>query len=270
MIIPEGFWKVWGPKSLLIYLKLWVLKSYWGHKLIYNIVGHNSAMLYDIFYCWLYLILVDLSVLFKNTKYLKSRVSVNMQKVATPYTGFRVLGLIHLTWNTVHCLLVQRDGISLFFIAKCHFLAPLLTESAKLFRCRAVRLSICLATFFSNRIGSPRFHQIFPIFCLNMHNNIAQKFMVVEFFFFFNGSLIRKKIDKNGNFRGFWPISQKVFNMRPWHLVYRHIVGTFMCMWKTTSVGQIVRPFLVPHGAKIGQYIGFHLFFLKCFHWIHT
>ena len=32
------------------------------------------------------------------------------------------------------------------------------------------------------------------------------------------------------NFRGIWTFSQKLFNMGPWNLVNRHIVGTFRCV----------------------------------------
>ena len=52
------------------------------------------------------------------------------------------------------------------------FLAPLLTKSAELIRCRAVwRPSTC----FSNPIGSLSFHPIIPKFGVNVHYNIAPK-----------------------------------------------------------------------------------------------
>ena len=52
-----------------------------------------------------------------------------------------------------------------------------------------------------------------------------------------------------GIFLGFWPVSQKVFNMGLWNLVYRHISGTFMCVQKA-PVGQIVGSFLAQIGPK--------------------
>ena len=79
------------------------------------------------------------------------------------------------------------------------------------------------------------------------------------------------------------PFSQKVFNMGPWNLVYRHIVGTFMCVWQMAPVCQIFGPLLastctfrgvenmdlkVPNfwatlGPKIGQNSGLWLFSQK-------
>ena len=48
-----------------------------------------------------------------------------------------------------------------------------------------VRLSVRPSiNLFTNRIGSLSFHPIFPIFSLNVHNNIAQKAVEVEFWFF--------------------------------------------------------------------------------------
>ena len=49
----------------------------------------------------------------------------------------------------------------------------------------------------------------------------------------------------------------------PWNLVYRHIVGIFMFVWKITPVGKNFGSFLVPNKAKIGQYLAFRLFSWK-------
>ena len=93
----------------------------------------------------------------------------------------------------------------------------------------------------SNQIGSLSFHPIFVIFGLNVHNNIVQKVVEVEFRLFafgiFNGSLITKNMFKIGNFGGFWPFSQKVCDMGQWNLIYRHIVGIFRCVSKMASHG---------------------------------
>ena len=62
------------------------------------------------------------------------------------------------------------------------------------------------------------------------------------------------------DFLSFWPYTQKVFNARPWNLGYRHIVGTFRCVWKLAPVGQIFWPFLAPNSAKIRPKAVFHLF----------
>ena len=121
-----------------------------------------------------------------------------------------------------------------------------------------VRLS---GNLFSNQIGCLSFHPIFLIFGLYVHNNIAQKVrsgILIFWVYFFQGIFNYKEIGKNGNFRGFWPFSRKGFNMRPWNLVYRHIMGTNV--WQLAPVGQIFRPFLSPNRVKIGQYIGFRLF----------
>ena len=45
------------------------------------------------------------------------------------------------------------------------------------------RRSVRPVVFFSNQIGYLSFHQIFAIFCLNVHNNIAQKFLQAELWF---------------------------------------------------------------------------------------
>ena len=47
---------------------------------------------------------------------------------------------------------------------------------------RSVHPSVNL---FSNQIGSLSFHLFFPIFGMNVNNNIAQKVVEVEFLFFF-------------------------------------------------------------------------------------
>ena len=83
-----------------------------------------------------------------------------------------------------------------------------------------------------------------------MHNNIAQKFVDVEFRFvllFVPMDFNDKKQVKNGNFIGFWRFSQKVFDMIPRDLVYRFIVNTFKCVWQMAPVGRIVGPFLSPN-----------------------
>ena len=64
-------------------------------------------------------------------------------------------------------------------------------SSAADIRCQAVRPSVSLN---SNRIDAFSFHPIFPMFGVNVHSNIAQEVVQVEFWFFgsifFNGSLI--------------------------------------------------------------------------------
>ena len=62
-----------------------------------------------------------------------------------------------------------------------------------------------------------------------------------------------------GIFGGFWPYSQKVMNAGSWNLVYRHIVGTFKCVWKMGPVAQILGPKWPPIGPKLGQKSVFHL-----------
>ena len=55
-----------------------------------------------------------------------------------------------------------------------------------LIRPSSICLSVCLSiNLFSNQIGSLSFHQIFPIFGVDVHNNIAPKVVFVEFLFFF-------------------------------------------------------------------------------------
>ena len=49
----------------------------------------------------------------------------------------------------------------------------------------------------------------------------------------------------------------------PWNLVYSHIVGTFRCVWKTAPWAKFCGPILAPNSAKIGQYVGFRLFYWK-------
>ena len=92
----------------------------------------------------------------------------------------------------------------------------------ELIRCRTVSSSvcpsICLSTFFPNWIGYLNCHPIFTIFGLNVHNDMAQKFVQIEFWSFascfFTGCLIKTQS----------------FYTRPWNLLYRHIVGTFKCV----------------------------------------
>ena len=59
---------------------------------------------------------------------------------------------------------------------------------------------------FSNQIDSLTFHVIYPIFGLNVHNNIAPKLVELEFLFFWfwflNGFFITKKKVKIGTFEG--------------------------------------------------------------------
>ena len=52
-------------------------------------------------------------------------------------------------------------------------------------------------------------------------------------------------------FGGFWPFSQKVFNVWPWNLVYRHIVDTFRCVCKMVPGVHIFGPLLAPQKSKI-------------------
>ena len=49
---------------------------------------------------------------------------------------------------------------------------------------------------FSNRIGSHSFHPIFPIFGLNVHNNITQKVLQVVFLFFASKFLMHLWLQK--------------------------------------------------------------------------
>ena len=86
---------------------------------------------------------------------------------------------------------------------------------------------------------------------------------------YFQWILTTKICQKIGNFGGFQSFSQKNVNMKPQNLVYSHIVGTFRCLWEMVLVGKIFGPVLAPNRAKIGQYIGYGLFFFN-FHWIHS
>ena len=91
-----------------------------------------------------------------------------------------------------------------------------------------------------------------------MHNSITQTFWKQNFdilLLFFLMDLWFQDIGKNGNFGGFWPFSQNVFNMVPWNLVYRHIVYTLRCMWKWLPWAKFSGPFW----AKIGRFVGFRL-----------
>ena len=114
--------------------------------------------------------------------------------------------------------------------------------------------------FFSNRIGSFTFYSIFLIFGLNLHNNIAQKPVQLEFsfmaFLFFNGFLITK----NGDFWWFWASCSKSFNVRPWNLIYRHIAGTSRCVWKMGPECKFSDPFWPQIVPILGRKPVFHLF----------
>ena len=95
-----------------------------------------------------------------------------------------------------------------------------------------------------------------------MHNSIAQTFWkqnLVILLLFFLMDLWLQDIGKNGNFGGFWPFSQNVFNMVPWNLFYRHIVYTVRCVWKWLPWAKFSGPFW----AKIGRFVGFRLFSRK-------
>ena len=97
------------------------------------------------------------------------------------------------------------------------------------------RPSVCLpVNFFSNRIGSLSFYPI-HVYGLNVHNNIAQLHRELEFWFFFlkylNGFLIIENV-RIGIYGGSGPFSQKVFDVRPWNLMYSHIVGILSCVYE--------------------------------------
>ena len=86
-----------------------------------------------------------------------------------------------------------------------------------------------------------RLHQFlsyFSIFGWYVHSNIDQKPMELEFWFsasiFFNQLLIAKNRLKLKFFEVIDYFPPKVFNVKPWNLVYRHIVSTciFKCVWK--------------------------------------
>ena len=152
-------------------------------------------------------------------------------------------------------------------------LAPLLTYPGSHQRslpdaepsvCPSVCPSVRQSFFKSN--GLPQFSSDLSdiwLECLNVHNNIVQTVMEVEFwffcFYFANGSLITKIGKKKSKFCGFLAISSKSLWYEPWNLICRYIVGNFRCVWKNAPVGQIFGPFL----AIIGQYIGFRLFSWK-------
>ena len=68
-----------------------------------------------------------------------------------------------------------------------------------------------------------------------------------------------------GIFDVFGQISQICFNARPWNLVYKHIMGTFRCVWKMAPVGQIFGPIL--QNMSICRFSSISL---KSFHWIHS
>ena len=67
-----------------------------------------------------------------------------------------------------------------------------------------------------------------------------------------------------GILEAFGHFLKKVFNTGPWNLVYRHIVGSFKCVWKMAHVGRIFGPFLAPNKTKIGQKQVFFYFREKC------
>ena len=108
----------------------------------------------------------------------------------------------------------------------------------------------------SNRIGSISFNPIFPIFDVNVHNDIAQNLWKENFEFLlliFKGSLITKKVGKEWEFCSFLPFSPIFFNTGPWNLVYGHIDGSFRLVWKMAPVGQIFGSSSTPNKAKIGH-----------------
>ena len=57
--------------------------------------------------------------------------------------------------------------------------------------------------------------------------------------------------------------------MRPWNLVYRHIVGTFRCAWKWPLWAKFSGRFW-PEMVQNRSIYKFLSIFLKIFHWIHT
>ena len=93
-----------------------------------------------------------------------------------------------------------------------------------------IRLSVNL---FSNQIGSLSFCLIFPIFGLNVHNNIAQKRCGSRILIFASNFLWifhYKKVSKKWEFWRFLVILSKSFHVGLWNLVYRYIMCTFMCV----------------------------------------
>ena len=73
---------------------------------------------------------------------------------------------------------------------------------------------------------------------------------------------------KNKNFGGFWYISTKFwYGTTKLDILW---VLSNVCMWKMAHVGQIFGPFLDLDSTKICQSIGFRIFSLKSFHWIHS
>ena len=116
----------------------------------------------------------------------------------------------------------------------------------------------------SNQIGSLSFHPIFVIFGLNVHNNIVQKVVEVEFRLFafgiFNGSLITKNILKLGILEGFGHFLKKfvTWDNGTW---FTGILWVFsgVCQKWPLAVGQIFGPFF----NQICQYMGFFYFLGK-------
>ena len=106
-----------------------------------------------------------------------------------------------------------------------------------------IHLSICpsvcpSANLYSNRISSHSFHFIFPVFGLNADSLIVQKscgsrIFIFSFLFFL--WIFNYKNRYRWEIWRFLPFSKNVFNMRPRNVVYRHIVGTSMCMWDKFS-----------------------------------
>ena len=97
---------------------------------------------------------------------------------------------------------------------------------------------------------------MFPIFVLNVHNNIALikpaelEFLFLAFIFFY-GFLIIKNSSKLGFSEVFGHLLKKLW--MPDHVTY--VTGILwvlpdVCVWKLVHVGQIFEPFLALNSAK--------------------
>ena len=135
----------------------------------------------------------------------------------------------------------------------------------ELFRCRAVRRpsSSSSASSSSTFFKSNRLLHVLSYLSdiwLESAQQYCPKTCVIRIlifgFSFFNGFLITKI----GIFGGSGPLAQKVFNVRPWNLIYRQIAGTSRCVWNMGPVCKFSDPFWPQIVPKLGRKPVFHLF----------
>ena len=128
-----------------------------------------------------------------------------------------------------------------FVIAACGLISVQGTSYGLMSLCK-VAVSNDESNLFS---GSPNFHPIFLILGLNS----------------FNEPLITTK--------WFLAIFSRCFIMKPWNLVYRHIVGIFRCV-KNDPCRRNFGSFFGPIYGHNRPICSFLAILLKSFHWIHT